>query len=103
MKKNLIPILLLGMTVTFFSCSTLMDIYLDALSPKAPVTGRAEKHLGMAIMDAAGISDMQAVMVASMVFMQVFITGGYAGGYADYSEGRGIDWEVNSTQNGDEE
>ncbi len=104
MKKNLILVLTLGITVLLFSgCSTLMDICFGGRSPIAPVTDRAERRIGMAFMDATGISDMQAGMVASMVYMQVFVSGGYAGGYDDYSEGQGVVWEVTSKQDGEEE
>ena len=104
MNKNMILVLMLGVSVLLLSsCSTLMDIYLGGTSPMAPITEKAESRISTALMDATGISDMQAGMVASMVYMNVFIAGGYAGGYTDYSEGEGVVWEVISKQNGDEE
>lgn len=104
MKKNMILVLMLGLTVLLLSnCATLMDIYLGGTAPMASVTDRAEHRIGTALMDVTGIADMQAGMVASMLYMQVFIAGGYAGGYADYSEGEGVIWEVVSKENDEEE
>jgi len=104
MKKNMILVLMLGLTVLLLSnCATLMDIYLGGTTPMTSVTESAEHRIGTALMDVTGIADMQAGMIASMVYMQVFIAGGYAGGYADYSEGQGVVWEVVSKENDEEE
>ncbi|MGC9512956.1 MAG: hypothetical protein ACP5D8_04910 [Fidelibacterota bacterium] len=104
MKKNLISTMLLGTLVLIFSgCSTLMDIYMTGTSPMTPVTERAERRVGLALMDATGLGAMQAGMMATTLYMQVFLAGGYAGGYEDFTEGQGVVWEVISQDQGERE
>ena len=84
--------------IALFGCTTL-DSVMGSVAGGI-VTGPGSVRTEQAIMERAGVYELQDGMIASMVYSTVFFAGGFAPGLDAFVPGEGVTWQITTEDQG---
>lgn len=105
MKKTVfITLVSLLLCLSIFSGCTFINQTVAGIQGLVDTTTSSiNRSAEAALLSATGLADLQASMVALVVYSNAFFAGGFMYGYDNFQEGEGVVWEISSISEGEKQ
>lgn len=103
MKKAVVKMGILLLIAGITSCSFISDTVKGVSGFVEDTEASLSRGVERAVLSATGLADLEASMVALLVYTNAFYAGGFVYGYENFQEGDGVEWRVSSRDGDGEE